>query len=250
MVDQILSSRQLVMSKELAEMATNIGVGLLADREFDVLQYIASAAAELFQAEASSVAIVDERHQELVFKAAVGDAAQKVVGMRMPMNHGIAGWAVTTKQPIAVADVSDNPTFAHEVAEAVGYMPTSILAMPLALHDRVLGVLEVLDWRGGPQNFEWIMAFARQAALAVATLSLFSDVSRIIFQTLAVATPELGLVEQLGQLAEDAPGEDQDLAAFVALLAELGRLGDRERATATRLLAEFVAYARDHRANG
>src|SRR5436853_3741511 len=65
--------------------------------------------------------------------------------MRMPLSAGLAGYAATSGEALAIEDVRRDPRFAVEVAEAVGYMPRSMLAAPVAHGDRVLGVFEVLD---------------------------------------------------------------------------------------------------------
>ena len=44
-----------------------------------------------------------------------------------------------------MSDVAADPRFAATVAQATGYVPRSILAMPLETSRRVLGVIEVLD---------------------------------------------------------------------------------------------------------
>ena len=45
--------------------------------------------------------------------------------------RGIAGYAFSTGQPLAVADVAQDPRFDRTVAESTGYVPRSLLATPL-----------------------------------------------------------------------------------------------------------------------
>ena len=98
-----------------------------------------------FGAAACSVALLDDDGEHLVFVAAEGDGAHAVVGLRLPVSLGIAGWAVSSGQPIAVDQVQRDPRFARDVAESTGYVPRTILAAPLETADSVLGVIEVLD---------------------------------------------------------------------------------------------------------
>ena len=98
-----------------------------------------------FGAAACSVALLDDDGEHLVFVAAEGDGAAEVVGVRLPVSTGIAGWVVSSGQPIAVDHVEQDPRFARDVAESTGYVPRTILAAPVETADSVLGVIEVLD---------------------------------------------------------------------------------------------------------
>ncbi len=100
----------------------------------------------LFSAAACSVALVDEDGSTLRFVASDGAGADEIVGVRIPVSRGIAGWAAMSGQPIAVRDVASDSRFARDVAESTHYVPTAIYAAPMIATDgEVLGVLSVLD---------------------------------------------------------------------------------------------------------
>ncbi len=82
------------------------------------------------------------------YAAATGSTATAVV-TELPVKHGVAGYAVASGQAIAVHDVDHDPRFDREAAEATGYIPRSILAVPIETTDGVSGVIEVLDWSDG-----------------------------------------------------------------------------------------------------
>ena len=105
-----------------------------------------AAVRALFGAAACSCALVDEEGSSLTYVAADGEGAREILGVVLPVGRGIAGWAVMSGQPIAVRDVTADPRFARDVAEATHYVPISILAAPL-FDDAgdALGVLSVLD---------------------------------------------------------------------------------------------------------
>lgn len=133
---------------------------------------VASVAAirSLFGAAACSCALVDDDDENLTFVAADGEGAAEIVGVRLPIGRGIAGWAVMSGQPIAVRDVQTDARFARDVAESTNYVPTSVLAAPL--HDRdgeALGVIEVLD-PTVDQASDWTLAVLGTLAVPVATL--------------------------------------------------------------------------------
>lgn len=100
----------------------------------------------LFAAAAASCALVDESGEALRFEVADGAGADRIIGVRLPISRGIAGWVVVAEQAIAVRDVGADPRFDRDVAASTEYVPTSILAAPVMASDgEVLGVLEVLD---------------------------------------------------------------------------------------------------------
>ena len=100
----------------------------------------------LFGAAAASCALVTESGDRLVFVAADGAGADRIIGVELPIGRGIAGWAVMADQAIAVRDVVRDTRFARDVAEATEYVPNTVLAAPVPLPDgEVGGVLEVLD---------------------------------------------------------------------------------------------------------
>lgn len=136
----------------------------------DLLEAIVAAATLALDAQAASVAVHDRAADRLVFVASAGSAGGDVVGLRMDPAVGIAGYAFTTGQQLAVADVTTDPRFDRTIADATGYVPASILATPLTDADGTIGVLEVLDRRGGTftlRDLEIAGAFAAAAAIVV-----------------------------------------------------------------------------------
>ena len=96
-----------------------------------------------------SLFVLDEDHEELVFQVALGEKAETIKNFRVPLGRGIAGYVAVTGQPIAIADASQDPRFARDIGQAIGYVPRTLLCVPLYLSGRVIGVLELLDKAGG-----------------------------------------------------------------------------------------------------
>src|SRR4051794_29093395 len=110
----------------LAQLAADLGPALVPVGRAELFHSIVLTATRVFHAEACSLALLDESGQELVFEAASGGAEEAIIGVRVAVGHGIAGWVVTSGQSIVVDDVRRDPRFARDIADAVGYMPTSI----------------------------------------------------------------------------------------------------------------------------
>jgi GAF domain-containing protein len=149
---------------------------LPADKAFrELLQSIVDVARAIFAAKASSIFLLDDTTDELVFEAVSGEGADELVGRRFPSGTGVVGWVVASRQSLVLEDVGADPRFSREAAESTGYVPQGLMAVPLLRDEDVLGVLEVLD---RPQRARFSLVemdllglFAGQAAIALDLLS-------------------------------------------------------------------------------
>lgn len=229
------------------------GRAILPSSNDELLQTIVEAAAQLFGAAAASIALVNEKQQTLDFKVSTGIGREEVVGMRIPLDQGIAGYVAMTGQPMAISNVQQDPRFVQETAEKTGYVPRSILAMPLLSGDRVIGVIEVLDKISAPsfgmQDMELLGIFARQAALAIHASQQYEQLGEALLHGLKDLVKTEGgpeIEEALDRLAE-RPDEDEraaDLMALADLFKSIYELGEAERKACLRILAAFADYTR------
>ena len=172
-----------------------------------LLTAMAGTAAIVLEAQAASIALHDPVGDRLVFIAAAGSAAGDVVGLGIDASAGIAGYAFSTGQPLAVADVARDPRFDRTVAEATGYVPRSLLATPLIDDRGVVGVLEVLDRRDGTftlHDLDVAATLAREITLVVRRGSIQRDAIGLLRGALASIPAE--------------PSDDLDQAAVDALV--------------------------------
>ena len=156
-----------------SDLRAAVAVGVIGsgDAYRELLGAIVEVARSIFGARASSILLLDEETEELVFEAVVGEGEGDLLGMRFPAGHGIAGWVLATRTSLVIEDVREDPRFASDVAEGTGYVPSGLMAAPLLHEERALGVLEVLD---RPEQSDFSLAemdllglFANQAAIAV-----------------------------------------------------------------------------------
>jgi GAF domain-containing protein len=150
-----------------------VAAGVLgAEADFRrLLTSVVEVARAIFRARASSIFLLDEKADELVFEAVAGEGADTLVGQRFPSSTGIAGWVLVTRQPLVIEDVTADPRFGREAAESTGFVPKGLMAVPLLHEERSLGVLEVLDRpsdsRFTMQEMDLLTLFANQAAIAL-----------------------------------------------------------------------------------
>ena len=173
-----------------------------------LLQSIVEVARGIFKAKASSIFLLDEPSDELVFEAVAGEGSESLVGRRFPSSTGIAGFVLVSRQPLVIEDVLADPRFSRETAESTGFLPKGLMAVPLLHEESVLGVLEVLDRpteaRFTLAEMELLGLFANQAAIA---LDLLQRARRA--QSTLAGDGELAVLARLAARLE-ARGEQED----------------------------------------
>jgi GAF domain-containing protein len=200
------------------ELRAAVAAGVLGAEELytQLLRSIVEVARAIFGAKASSVFLLDEEADELVFAAVAGEGEQHLVGTRLPSSTGIAGWVLVTRQPLLLEDLENDPRFARDVAEATGYVPKGLMAVPLLHEERALGVLQVLDRpkrsRFTLQEMELLGLFANQAAIAL-------DLLQRARRARGVLEEGEGVVARLAEAVEALPDEKRE--AGLKLLASL-----------------------------
>jgi GAF domain-containing protein len=233
---------------ELGELATNLAPAIRPVGTDELLRSLTETARRLFGAAACSLALLSDDESELVYTTAAGAGADDVTGMRIPSGQGIAGWVVHSGQPIAISDVANDQRFSRRLAEETGYVPQTILAVPVASSRRTLGVITLLDRDarrpGAEQDIALLTLFADQAALALESISAFADLGRVLLDALADAAGTGGdLAAAAQRAAERLPGPDADLAALAASFLRLAGGGTAERRLALGVLDQVAGYA-------
>jgi GAF domain-containing protein len=208
----------------MSDMHAAVAAGVLGSEDDyrSLLQSIVEVARAIFGARASSIILLDEATDELVFEAVSGEGSETLVGMRVPSSTGIAGWVLVTRQPIVLDDVASDPRFSRETAEKTGFVPKGLMAAPLLSDEEALGVLQVLDRpersRFSLREMELLGLFASQAAIA---LRLLRAVRRARAVLVGSGT-DIAVVARVASALEALEGERR--AAGIRLLEELERV--------------------------
>ncbi len=229
---------------EFAELASSVGDTVVPPALDDGLRSLTVTARVFFGAAACSVAVFDEESDELHYVAASGAGADAIVGVRLPLGRGIAGWVAQSGQAIAVSDLSNDTRFARDVAESTAYVPTALLAAPVEYGDQLLGVLSVLDRddtrSGAASDLQAAGLFAGQAASLIAARAAFTDAGRVLLRALA-SSAHGQLADTLADTARTTR-RDPALREFTALLAELYRAGPDARRLGVDVLRNVLAF--------
>ncbi len=172
------------------EGGLSLGVSLEeTDAPRSLLEAVVHTAAGVFGAAAASLCLMDETTDELVYQSAWGAGAREIVGVRLPPRAGIAGTVVASGVGEAIPQCAVDPRFAAGIATGTGYVPNTMLVVPLRRRGRPIGALSILDRRdGGSYRRDDVEPAELFADLAVKAL----DVAPGVFTSLGVASLIVG----------------------------------------------------------
>jgi GAF domain-containing protein len=168
--------------------------------------------------------------------------------MSIPATQGIAGYAFTGGEPIAIADPERDPRFTKDFSAGTGYVPRTILAMPMRSGNQTTGILEVLDKHQGSfsmRDIELASVFADQAAVAIQIGALALDSQKLIRTLLAGDIPpdDDAALQELISAATRAQSGDDRFWEFVDAIVKMRLQRPEDRELAVEILDVVVRHA-------
>jgi len=167
------SERRYVATLEtLAEIGREMSSILDLDA---LLTRIASLTKRLIDYRTFGILLLDDVTQELEMKLAVryGQGAES---KHLKLGEGLVGWAALHKEPVLVADVSQDPRYIDLVTDA-----RSELVIPMLIKDRCIGVFDLESPEFDAftkEHQELLTLLASQAAVAIDNARLYEQVRR------------------------------------------------------------------------
>ena len=172
----------------------------------------------LLNAEGASLLLLDPASDELVFAAAASPGAEAMIGLRLSLTSGIAGWVVRHKQSILVTEAQQDDRFYKLVDAVTGLTTQSLIAVPLLHQEQVIGVIESINKAEGqfdPHDLELLEALASSAVIAIENARLHAEmrqrlkaqtalreISLIISSTLDLESVLYRIAEQMCHLVD------------------------------------------------
>jgi len=144
-----------------------------------LLKNILDNAVAILNCEAGTLFLMDDQTGDLFFRVTAGPVAGNLLGQKLPPGTGIVGRAVQTRAPVIENNAQHSAARSNvKIEEQTGFFARALLAVPMLIKDRVLGVIEVINRRDGlpfvadDQNI--LTAFAGQAAVAIENARLLA----------------------------------------------------------------------------
>jgi sigma-B regulation protein RsbU (phosphoserine phosphatase) len=138
----------------------------------DILEKVMAISKQVMNADASSLMLIDERTNELMYEVALGAVGEKLKQeFRLKMGQGIAGSVAQEGKPLLLEDAYDHPRFFRGHDEATGYRTKSMITVPLKVGKRVTGVAQVINRLDNKpfdsDDLELFIALCSLAAIAI-----------------------------------------------------------------------------------
>lgn len=208
----------------------------------EIRQRAIEAATTLMDAETGSLLLIDPERNELFFEVALGEQGERLREVRMTLDEGIAGWVARTGQAVIVPDVRSDMRFYPEADEKSRYVTRDIIAAPLRVKGRILGVLEAMNKRHGQFSGEDLTLFvslANLVASAVDNANLYQELKTTFYGTALALAEALekrdpytgGHTKRVWDYSRtigrnlNLSNEDMDLLMLSAILHDIGKIG-------------------------
>ncbi len=145
-----------------------------------LLTQIVESATELTEGEASSLMLLNPENNKLYFEIALGPKGPSLKQYSVNMGEGIAGWVAEKNTSLIVNDVQNDARYYPDISQKIGFPTRSILAVPMRVKDKLVGVIEIINKRGGKsfteEDLQWLEIFSTQAAIALQNARSFQKV--------------------------------------------------------------------------
>jgi len=201
-----------------------IHVSILINSSLDIstlMEMIMESAKAVFRTEASSLLLLDERKEYLIFHTVTGEKKEEVAKIKVPIGQGIAGTVAVTKQPMIINDAQTDPRVFRDVDKASQFITRNILAAPLNIGDEVIGVIEAIntiDRNNFSQNdIDFFLSFSSACAFAIQKTGLLDNLNK----TNTELKQKLNTLESLyefGQAVLESPEEEGLLSKSLAII--------------------------------
>jgi len=205
--------RDLSDPQQKLEILLSISRALGEEIQLDrMLVAMVSEVTSAMNAERTSLFLYDESTDQLYTKVAEGQSAE----IRLPNGVGIVGMTASTRSAINIPDAYQDARFNQAFDRKSGFVTRSILSLPIiSQRNRLLGVVEVLNKRGGTaftqEDEIFLRAISTHLALALERVELVNSYvqSQKMQQYLKLAHEiQMGLVPKTFPAFPDKPEVD------------------------------------------
>ncbi|MBP7693679.1 MAG: GAF domain-containing protein [Anaerolineales bacterium] len=167
-------NQQITELSTLARVSETVNSPLYLD---DMLNLVVEMAAKVMGAPVCTLRLLDEARDELVVRAAWSTIAGYQAKPPLHRQAGLAGLVLQERRPVTVADVRADPRFPFRAAaEREGLV--SLLAVPLSVRERAIGVLACYTTEPrvfSEQESALFSTLANQTALAIENAQLVTN---------------------------------------------------------------------------
>ncbi len=203
----------------------------------DLVTLVVEQCQEVFEAEGASVLLHDRESDELFFPFVVSrdpEVAAQLASLRFPADRGIAGSVLQTSEPIRVDDGETDERVYRGADEETGTTTKSMLCVPLTTREGTIGVIQLVNHRGGtpfpPDDEAFLVTLAGSVAVAIDNARMYAT----------LRASEERLKTQVGSLRRDLARQDRfsQIVGTSSAMAQVFELMESAASTPITVLIE------------
>ena len=118
----------------------------------EVLSASLGEVAKIIGAEGASILLLDPETRRMSFYIAQGTGAHAIKRVSLPPGAGICGYVARTGEPLIVNDCQNDPRLYRGADQTTGMKTENLLCVPIRNHERLWGVLELINKHDGGFN--------------------------------------------------------------------------------------------------
>ena len=198
-------------------------------------------------AEACSLYLVDEEKQELWFEVALGDKGDQIKEIRVKIGQGVSGYVAQEGVTLNIKDISTDPRFGNrDIAKKIGFREKAMLTMPVKYKDKVIGVLQLINKKGGgvftKEDEELLEGMSSQIAIALENAKLFKGMRDMFIDSIRALANAIDAkdpytnghskrVTEFSMMTGRAMGLNDDQLErleYMAVLHDVGKIGIKD----------------------
>lgn len=147
-----------------------------------ILSQLMDFSLKAVQCSSGTIYIFDEKKQDLTFKIIKGPLARKLKGRKIHADQGIVGLVATLKKPYISNNLSKDKNWLP-----IGGTQKNVMAVPLIIKNRAIGVMQVFDKKGGKpfknEDLKMLSSIANHFAMIMQSANVFNDLQNRIRQS-------------------------------------------------------------------
>jgi len=163
----------------------------------EVYRIILQNSVDLVDCEGARLIITDEKKQQFVYQAVIGNLSNDLLQQSVPLDNGLIGKAFLSKNQIVINKMDTHQELIDEMKSFYETPINSVMIIPMISKSQVLGLIELVDRKdatGFTKNDQDILsALADQAAIALENARLY----RRTDQELAKRVDELSVMQRI-----------------------------------------------------
>jgi K+-sensing histidine kinase KdpD len=200
-----------------------------------LLNYIMESAKDILHSQAASILLYDDKLDQLRFVASNSPDTDfnQMAAIPVPTEGSIAGQVVREGRPLVIQDALSDARVYKPVGDRIGFVTTSLLAVPMTIKGKVVGVLEGVNKQDGSwttDDANHLSILASHAAVALQNAQQaeelrhaydeLNQLDKLKNDFIAIASHELRtplgvILGYASFLQEEAEGEAGEHAAMV-----------------------------------